>query len=523
MVKKLPLIISLIFAILGVITLLHPGLPPTHDGEYHIIRFYEFNKALGSTWYPRWAPDLNKGFGVPLFNYVYPLPNYIAALLHNLGVSFIDAFKLNMFVATILGAIFMYLWAKDFWGEWGAAISSVLYTYAPYHFLDIFIRGSVGEVWALAFFPGFLWAVTKLIQKKSSFYLPIASLFLSLVIFSHNILAIMFVPFALSYILFLLYQEKKSKIYLIRSIFYLFILAFGLSAIFWIPAIFEKSYVRGLEVFDYTRHFVEFYQLVFPSWGSGFSADPTTEGISPQIGIANLATLFLAIIFSFLRKDKKRKGIIIFMLIWIVTAIFLTMKVAQPIWDKLLVMQYFQFPWRLLSLIILFFAFLGGSIVYTWSSKKTLIFSILIIIITFLLSINYSKPAYYHAREDEYYVTRPNFIDGTNSPANAFNTIWFREDLSKSKSIVEERGGETRINIAYFPGWQVFVSGKKVPIEPDEYGLIKIKSLPSNADVETKFTNTPIRSLSEIISISAFVIILALLTLRFNARIKNSV
>lgn len=59
-IKYYILIILLTFP--AVFPLLHSGLPPTHDGKYHVIRFYEFYKNLASgVLYPRWAPDLNNG------------------------------------------------------------------------------------------------------------------------------------------------------------------------------------------------------------------------------------------------------------------------------------------------------------------------------------------------------------------------------------------------------------------------------------------------------------------------------
>src|SRR5258706_12252282 len=87
-------------ACFAVFPLLHAGLLPTHDGEYHIIRFYEFDKTLrDGNLYPLWAADLNFKYGVPLFGYVYPLPNYVASFFHFFGTSFIDAFKFNMLFA----------------------------------------------------------------------------------------------------------------------------------------------------------------------------------------------------------------------------------------------------------------------------------------------------------------------------------------------------------------------------------------------------------------------------------------
>jgi uncharacterized membrane protein len=123
------LIFVIFIAVLSVVNLASYGIPPTHDGEYHVIRFEQFSKAFNQgTLYPRWAQDFNNGYGIPLFNYVYPLPNYVATITHLLGFSFINSFKLNMIFATIIGSIFFYLWTKRYWGDWGGVVSAVFYT-----------------------------------------------------------------------------------------------------------------------------------------------------------------------------------------------------------------------------------------------------------------------------------------------------------------------------------------------------------------------------------------------------------
>ena len=110
----LAVVAILFFAFLAGFALLHPGLPPTHDGEYHVIRFFLFNEALrDGNLYPRWAAHLNNGLGVPLFNFVYPLPNYVASILHFVNISFIDSFKISMFLETIIGGVFFYLFSSQ--------------------------------------------------------------------------------------------------------------------------------------------------------------------------------------------------------------------------------------------------------------------------------------------------------------------------------------------------------------------------------------------------------------------------
>lgn len=538
MVKKF--LLAIIIAFISIFPLLNKGLPPTHDGEYHIIRFYEFYKTLSDgNLYPRWASDLNNGFGVPLFNYVYPLPNYFSAILHTVNFSFIDSFKLNMFFAVIIGSIFFFLWARQFWGDLGGVVASSFYSFSPYHLLDIYIRGSIGEVWALAFFPAFLWSITKFIKDKNLSHGFYSSIFLALIIFSHNILAFMFFPFAIFYITFLIFQEKNRK-YLILNTFYTILLGIGLSAIFWLPAIFEKQYVRGLEVYDYSSNFPEFYQLLIPSWGSGFSGGLLKNELSFQIGIANLLAVFLSLFFLLKKHSKINKKIVGFFLVSFLLVFILMLSISTPIWRVFPFMNYFQFPWRLLSLEILICSFLAGSAVRLWKGK---ILAGILIVIAVLLGIGYTKPTYYHMRNDNYYISRSNFIDGTNSPGNAFNTIWMKNVKKDSRKAFFSKGdgdiimksakstnyifnvnakekSELTVNTAYFPGWTVYVDKKNIDPNITNAGLLSFPISKGNHNIQVKFENTQIRSVSELLSLISIIILFLFKYPRF-VRIKQ--
>ena len=546
----LAVVTILFFAFLAGFVLLHPGLPPTHDGEYHVIRFFLFNEAFSDgNLYPRWAAHLNNNFGVPLFTFVYPLPNYVAALFHSFGISFIDSFKLEMLAAILIGAIFFYLWAKEFWGKLGGIVSSIFYTFSPYHFVDIYIRGSVGEVWALAFFPAFLWAYTRFVKSKRKIFLAISSIFLALIIFSHNILALMFFFFSLSYIALLIYKEKNKK-YLILNTFCIILLGLGISAIFWLPAIYETRYVSGLQIFDVFAHFPDLYQLLIPSWGSGFSGAGLQNGLSFQIGIANLIAVFLSLIIIFLQIKKKEKMIsyTAFFLIWFIFVLFLMLDISKPVWQAIPLMNYFQFPWRLLSIEILFASFLAGSIVSLIGDKYTRIkifLALILVFSAFALGIGYTKPAYYHYRNDNYYVTRSNFIDGTNSPGNVFNTIFLKTIPDKKKEKAEFLKGEGKIvlireksnsynfeinsradseilmNLAYYPGWEVYVNDKKTDVKQTQDGRFTF-SLPLGENkIEVIFKDTFIRKFAAFISFISLIFLLTLFIRRRFATIKR--
>lgn len=528
----LPIIIVVSFGIIAGFSLLHKGLPPTHDGEYHIVRFFLFDEAIrDGNLYPRWAAHLNNGFGVPLFNFVYPLSNYIAFFFHLFGISFIDSFKLEMFIATIIGGIFFYLWTKEFWGKVGAVVSSIFYTFSPYHFVDIYIRGSVGEVWAIAFFPAFLWAYTKFAKSKRKVFLIFSSIFLALIIFSHNILALMFFTFSLSYVVLLIGMEKDKR-YLMLNTLCLILLGLGLSAIFWLPAIYETKYVTGLQIFDVSAHFPDLYQLLIPSWGSGFSGTGLKDVLSFQIGLANLLGVFLSLMVVFWKKKRNNESIYtIFFLVWFAFTFYLMLDISLPVWKTIPFMNYFQFPWRLLSLEILFASFLAGSVFSLGINRRIKIFfAISLIFLTFILGIGYAKPAYYHYRDDDYYISRSNFIDGTNSPGNVFNTIWFNKNLKKqNEKIIIEKGrlessvikptnhaylvsiiseSSVTVNITYFPSWTVFIDGQKIVTRQDANGLITFLVPKGSHLIEVKFKDTPIRTVANFMFLASFFFIL---------------
>lgn len=533
--KSTGLIIVLVLAVTSCFGLLSRGLPPTHDGEYHVVRFYEFDKVLrDGDLYPRWAPDLNNGFGVPLFNYVYPLPNYASSIFHFFGLSFIDSFKLNLFLASLVGAVFFYLWARIWWGSLGGIVSSVFYTFSPYHFVDIYVRGSPGEVWALAFFPAALWASTKLAQKLESKYALLLSTFIALIVFSHNILALMFFPLLISYLGLLAATSKYKKVLMAKSALAV-LLGLGLSSIFWLPAFFEKNYARGLQVFGVEDHFPDLYQLLIPSWGTGFSGTGIQNQMSFQLGLANLLGVVLNILV--LTKIKKNKTFycILFFVAWFFLIFFLMLKMSLPIWEKVPLTNYFQFPWRFLSLSILVSSFLSGSIFLFLRGKAAVIIGIFMIVVAVGFSMGYTKPAYFLKRDDSYYINRSNFIDSTNSPGNAFNTIWFKDDLQKEKEKLKFVDGNGKVessiikstdykfevsasapsglqvSTSYFPGWKVLLDKKEIQVQKTEEGLFAFDIPEGFHQIEVKFRNTGIRSFASFISAASLLIVFAVL------------
>ena len=106
-------------------------------------------------------------------------------------------------------------------------------------------------------------------------------------ILSHNAISLMFLPISFLYALYLYSKQKKY----FQNIMLIFILGFGVSAFFWMPAFFEGKFTLRdiVTAGDYKSRFVDFRSLLYGSWSYG-----GTGQFSVQIGIFHW---FLTIVY----------------------------------------------------------------------------------------------------------------------------------------------------------------------------------------------------------------------------------
>ena len=116
-IKKFWLIFLIFISLIPLFDLFRSGLPLTHDGQDHVARIANFYQSLSEgNIIPRWAANLNWGFGHPVLMFLYPLPSYIASFFHFLNLSLVDSTKIIFGLGFVLSGIFMYLWIRALWG-----------------------------------------------------------------------------------------------------------------------------------------------------------------------------------------------------------------------------------------------------------------------------------------------------------------------------------------------------------------------------------------------------------------------
>jgi hypothetical protein len=515
--------------------LFHFGFFPIHD-DTQVVRVAQMSQALKDGQFPvRWVKDLGYGYGYPIFNFYAPLPYYVGAFFNLLGFDALVATKIMMGLGIVLAGVFMFFLAKEFWGRFGGLVSALFYVYAPYHAVDVYVRGAVGEFWAMAMLPLVFLGIYRIFQKDC-WGIIIASLGFSGIILSHNLTAMMTTPFVLLEILILFILSKNKRQFGIWSLEFGFF-SLGLSAFYWLPAIFEMKYTNVFSQIgggaDFRDHFVFLDQLWASPWGFGGSAWGRLDGMSFMIGKIHILSSFLALILGGLL-GKESRILVLFSGVSLLLAIFLTNRSSLPIWEIIKPMAFIQYPWRFLIFASFFSSFLAGSIINLrlkkvkwWPPLTTGIF----IGCLFFLNIKYFRPQMFFKITAADYLSEENIKWRTSKisdeylpknfpvPKDKSEIAWKKIEIISGQVEIKNisnkshflkfdteamEPAEILINNTYFPGWKVWVNRKEEKPRVEE-GKIKIKLNAGRQKVFLKFNNTPVRNLANFLSLLSLV------------------
>ena len=182
-----------------------------HHDDVQAIRLCEMNECFKDGQIPcRWVPHLGNLYGYPLFNYYGPLPYYFGALIFLVTNSLTLSVKLMFALPFVLSYIFMYLLVRKLTGSSIAgSLSGIFYSYAPYHSLVFYVRGAMGEMWALMWFPAILWSLLRLYEKIQLGNVLLLSFFIAGLFLSHNLSTMIFIPVLLLLAIILSFNLKE--------------------------------------------------------------------------------------------------------------------------------------------------------------------------------------------------------------------------------------------------------------------------------------------------------------------------
>ena len=332
----------------------------THDGNHHLARSFDALATIKEGHFPlRWAGSLNYECGVPIYNFFYPLIYYLVIILNFVGWDIIFSLKIINFLSLFIGTLFFYLWVKSEINDKLAALAgAILYLYAPYRFLLIFVRGSP-EFLAYAILPMVLYFFSLAFkiksQKKFLILSFLAALSGGLLTIAHNFTVMFLMPIILLCLLIKIFKTKPN-IKRVFLILFAYLSAFGLGAFFIGPALLEKKYTKiGDNFLQWREHFPTLWQVVRSKWGYFYSSFGTqNDGMSFQLGYAHWLVLGLVgiwFIYQIMRRKKIKIEIAFFGLISL-GSLFLVLPWSIFIWERIPLLQEVQFSWRLLGLSV---------------------------------------------------------------------------------------------------------------------------------------------------------------------------
>jgi len=539
------LLLLVLLLIPAVKSLLQPGYFSMHD-DMQVFRLFELDKCFKDGQIPcRWVPDGGFGYGYPLMQFYPPMPYYPMEIMVILGLGFFWPIKIMFALAFILSGIGMFYLAKEFFGKWGGILSALFYVYAPYHSVDVYVRGAQNEAWGMVWFPFVLLFIYRLIAKKFSWrdFLLLA-IALTGQLTSHNVMTMIFAPTAIIWALFWLWQTKNTKAF--KHLILSGILGLGLSAFFFLPVILEQKYVHVDSMisgyFNYMAHYADVNQLFFSRfWGYGGSTWGPNDDMSFSVGQLQWIVTLIALVFAVFRfkKDKTTSLMILMMVVFGTIYAFLTHSRSLPIWQRLPLLQYAQFPWRLVALIVFYFSFTAG---YLATIKLPKIYKKMFFILLSIGVIAWNIQFFHIERQVRVTMeekmagnqwvlqvtggifdylpkfasrppgdpafTIPNYFAGQGgilSFTSGTNWLKFNANVSSPKA-------QVMLPLFSFPGLVTKVDGKKVITTYDpELGRVLVDLPQGVHTVSAKIGYTKVRLFSDMITLVSFFILIKLI------------
>jgi hypothetical protein len=548
------------------------------DSPFLLQRLHQLETALRDGHFPvRWMPDANYGYGYPFYHFYAPLSLYGTAVFRFLGFSYVGAIKAAQVAAFLLAAWGVFALARRWFGTpWAGLLAATAYTFAPFHMVNVYVRGdSLAEFWAMAFYPLVLLAAdqfritdygSRITDYRTRRNIAFLALAYAGLILSHNISALIFSPFLLLYLALILIRKPpqftihNSQFTIHNSLPLLsaLLLAFALSAWFFIPALAERDFAQLGPVTEGYFHFSNHFRGADLAQGAFFFDYGVDGGNAFRMGLAQAVTAVagtVAIIFFLTQRRKEAKGQrgrettlprppappLLFILTLLAVATLMITPLSRLLWEHLPLLDFTQFPWRFLSVQALGAALAVGALALL--PGRRLIVPLLAVALAWaalgdlrpdFLPLNDGDVTAVRLAEYEWYTGN---IGSTVSAEYLYPAVqprpvtsaWLNAgerdrvivlDGAAAAQLVERRATRQRWEITavspttlifptmYWPGWTAAAGGQPITIGPSAgSGLIQLELPPGDHAITLRLARTPVRAVAEGVSGTAVLLV----------------
>lgn len=332
-------------------------LPRGHDAAHHRMWLTEFSHLVqNGELIPRWLPNSFSGFGSPTFYFYPPLAYYLGSVFVLLGAAsdgdtLYSLVQLSAVATSIVGIrrLLLYLGTT----AQRANLGALLYSLAPYHFADAFLRTAITEYLALAWLPFVFLGGLRIIRSGSTNEamrgVVVAATAWGALMLTNLPTAVcagvVLIPFVLTY--------RPSRV---RLTAFMISIVFGtmLASVYLFPAAEYLKYIRAGELFRVIQHGI--------AWDYALQVIFQATLDDEKLYFIVLATLATSVGVTAHYWHKLKALPDTQALPWIsvlILAVLLQVPLVSTwLYELLLPLQLVQFSWRFTSVITLALAVL---------------------------------------------------------------------------------------------------------------------------------------------------------------------
>ncbi|HKP12979.1 MAG TPA: hypothetical protein VJZ91_12740, partial [Blastocatellia bacterium] len=427
----------------------------------------------------------------------------------------------------------MYIFSRPLVSRRWAVPAALFYMAAPYAVFDLYQRSALSEYWAFAWLPLIFDATARVVAAKRWRAVAYLGASYAALLLTHLPLA-----FALTLTLPLFAVALTRELKALARVTAGLMLGAGLSAIYLLPVIAERGYVRADRALRirYVNYFL------YEHLGRAFRA-PLFPGVDERrfvvvegttlvaLSLPVLLALSLIVIFILRRSAPvvaaKRRLIAISVVA--VLSLLMTTRLSAAVWKAIPQLPYLQFPFRWLviataatwvlmivamaslwplsktraALMIVFVAALGFGLrmsvmAMTRASydRAMLEAGLSEIEVPEYRPIWWSKQKHFDATKPDEFATSPVLVRQGEAAVETIDD----EGMRQSYAITAASAATLNLRTLYFPGWVARVDGEPTPLGPSDDGNIQLVIEPGAHQLTLSFEDTKPRRVGKLIS-----------------------
>ena len=500
----------LIILVLVAIAIMAPtlvwGIPSNNDLSNHFRFAMPFYDALRSGhFYPGWLADANHGFGDASFRFYPPALYYLLALTRALAGNWYAATIITFSALSVMGAVGVYFWAREFGSSETAMWAGIFFAVAPYHLNQFFQAVMLAEFAGAAVLP-FAFAFTERVckRRRKRDVAGLAAAF-AILILTHLPLAVIG-SIALA-VYALLRIDRKHRWATLLCLASSVALGLAASACYWTTMLIELKWIRADNFnpdpsVDYRKNFVlsSFSPDYLNVWWMNILLLGTVAMFWPALALLSGKVYASGRSLNSARKPIKALAVLLLL------TIFMATPASRPLWNLIHPLQETQFPWRWLSITSMVCPILLALAIPVWArvangKKRPLaMFALGTIAISFAFSAG-------HIVREARWLTPAQFEQTLSSIPGSpgvydWLPVWVHDPLPNMTAAVEagnrqltikswepERrvfqvsagaATDARVRTFFYPHWQASAEGQALATHPDQNGAMVI-ALPKEA------------------------------------------